>query len=99
MNNEQKHWLKVIAILTPFTIYFGYRAIESIEVDNCISNEESRLEYFQSEFAKLDEGEDNKALHEKLTTQLKIVNYLKNSLITEKKEICNDIRKANENKR
>lgn len=99
MNKEQKHWLKMLAIVTPFTIYFGYRAVESIEVDRCVEREESRLKYFQNELIKLEEGEDKTALNTQLTNQLKIVNYLNNSLITEKKEICKDIRSINENKR
>lgn len=89
----------MLAIVTPFTIYFGYRAVESIEVDRCVEREESRLKYFQNELIKLEEGEDKKALNTQLTNQLKIVNYLNNSLITEKKEICKDIRNINENKR
>ncbi|MFA0318084.1 hypothetical protein AB4521_23475 [Vibrio cyclitrophicus] len=99
MNKEQKHWLKMLAIVTPFTIYFGYRAVESIEVDRCVEREESRLKYFQNELIKLEEGEDKTALNTQLTNQFKIVNYLNNSLITEKKEICEVIRDHNEKNR
>lgn len=99
MNEKNKNRLQMLAIIIPFTIYFGYRAVESIEVDRCVEREESRLKYFQNELIKLEEGEDKKALHTQLTNQLKIVNYLNNSLITEKKEICKDIRNVNEKNR
>lgn len=98
MNEKNKNRLQMLAIIIPFTIYFGYRAVESIEVDRCVEREKDRLEYYKSEFKSADES-DKEKLHEHLTNQIKIVELFERSLITEKKEICEVIRDHNEKDR